>query len=353
MEQLLLRRGNIEFFGLGGEHMHAISPQIENWTEQAAVIGFIEVLKHIRYFKRHLDEMTARIVKEKPDALILIDYPGFNQRLAQRVHERCPETKIIWFIAPMVWAWHRGRIPKLAAILDLMLCTFPFEKKLFEDAGLRTEFVGHPLVDDIAAMRRDDLREPDLIGLFPGSRRREVERIFPKFLDIIATARETHPEWRFACSASSPQMARLMEQIRLRHQLPADWVNITPEKYHELMDRSQAALVTSGTATTEAALHKLPFALVYEVPALTYLMARLLLKIRFIGMVNILVEREITQELVQKNFTTERCLNALSELMSGSKRQQVLADMETSVALLGQGGAAAKGAEAILSLFPH
>ncbi len=352
MEQLRLRQPEIEFHGLGGERMNALSPSIENWTEQAAVIGFIEVFKHIRYFKSHLDRMTERIVAEKPDALILIDYPGFNQRLAQRVHDRCPETKIIWFIAPMVWAWHKGRIPKLAAMLDLMLCTFPFEKKLFEDAGLRTEFVGHPLVDDIIAQRDLSHREEKLIGLFPGSRRREVERIFPLFLDIIKEAQQQRPEWRFVCSASSPKMEKLMELMREKSGLTAAIVNITPEKYHELMDRSQAALVTSGTATLEAALHQLPFALVYKVPALTYLMAKLLLKIRFIGMVNILVDRMVTRELIQHDFTVEKSLDALDELMNAEGRERVMREMQESVGLLGQGGAAAKAADAVMSLFP-
>ncbi len=352
MEQLHAALPQLEFYGLGGERMHELSEQVENWTEKAAVIGFVEVFKNIRYFKRHLDEMSARIAADKPDALILIDYPGFNQRLAQRVRKNCPQTKIIWFIAPMVWAWNRGRIPKLAATLDLMLCTFPFEKKLFEDAGLRTEFVGHPLVDDIAAQRRDDLLEQNLIGLFPGSRRREVERIFPIFMEIIAKAQQQHPEWRFVCSASSPQMEQLMEKMRCEVNAPADMINITRGSYHNLMDRCQAALVTSGTATLEAALHRLPFVLVYEVPALTYLMARLLLKIRFIGMVNILVDRAVTCELIQKDFTPENCIRELELLMQPDTREKVLRGMQESIALLGDGGAAQKAARAILSLFP-
>ncbi len=351
MEQLRIALPQLEFCGLGGERMHALSAQVENWTEKAAVIGFVEVFKNIRYFKRHLDSMTARITQDQPDALILIDYPGFNQRLAQRVRKNCPQTKIIWFIAPMVWAWNRGRIPKLAATLDLMLCTFPFEKKLFEDAGLRTEFVGHPLVDDIAAQRRDDLREPHLIGLFPGSRRREVERIFPIFMEIIARAQQQRPEWRFVCSASSPQMEQLMHTLRRKANAPAELINISQGSYHTLMDRCQAALVTSGTATLEAALHRLPFALVYEVPALTYLMARFLLKIRFIGMVNILVDRAVTRELIQHDFTPANCLHELSLLMQPETRKKVLQGMQESIALLGQGGAAQKSAHAILSLF--
>ena len=153
IQELLRRRPDLEIVGLGGARMHSLAPGIEDWADQAGVIGLVEVLKHIRYFARHLNDMTARIAAEQPDGLVLIDYPGFNQRLAERVRKVSPKTKIAWFIAPMVWAWKKGRIPKLARVLDLMMCTFPFEKPLFEKAGLRTEFVGHPLVDDILAQR--------------------------------------------------------------------------------------------------------------------------------------------------------------------------------------------------------
>ena len=159
IQELLRRRPDAEIVGLGGNRMHALAPGGEDWADAAAVIGIVEVLRHIRFFAGKLKEMTERIAADQPDCLLLIDYPGFNQRRAERVKKVSPKTKIAWFIAPMVWAWKKGRIPKLAAVLDLMMCTFPFEMPLFEKAGLRTEFVGHPLVDDILAARRTDVRE--------------------------------------------------------------------------------------------------------------------------------------------------------------------------------------------------
>ncbi len=347
MQELLRENPELCFKGLGGDHMSALSGEIENWTEKAAVIGFIDVFKNIRYFKRNLDNITTKIVAEQPEALILIDYPGFNQRLAERIHEQCPATKIIWFIAPMVWAWHKGRIPKLARILDLMLCTFPFEKKLFEDAGLRTEFVGHPLVDDILAMRDSARREKQLIGLFPGSRKREIDRHFPLFLELVAAAKEKHPDWHFETSASSDRLARRMERMRKAAGVSAELINIKPGSYHDLMERSSAALVTSGTATLEAALHELPFALVYRVSPLTYLMAKLLLKVRYIGMVNILVDRPVVKELIQGEFSVENSLLELERLMQPETRALVMQEMKASVSLLGDGGAARKAAVAV------
>lgn len=353
MQELQKLRPEISFDGLGGSRMHALAPDsIEDWAEQAAVIGVVEVLRHARYFLRRLKEMEERIVADKPDALLLIDYPGFNQRLAKRVRVCCPGIKIIWFIAPMVWAWHKSRIPKLAAMLDLMLCTFPFERPLFEKAGLRTRFVGHPLADEIMATRNSDVRDAQLIGFFPGSRKREVDRHFPIFLQVATRLRSLHPEWKIETSASSPELLKKMQRMANRAGVPEDVLNIRLGNYHSLMDRAQAALVTSGTATLEAALHNLPFALVYKVAWGTYLLGRLLLTIRFIGMVNILADSAITRELIQHEFNATNCIAELERLMQPSERDKTLRDMHAAVFCLAQSrGAAASAAQEILQLF--
>ncbi len=352
MREMLRLSPGVEFAGLGGKYMHDIAPEaVEDWAEQAAVIGVVEVLRHARYFLRRLRETEERIAAGRPDALLLIDYPGFNQRLAQRVRRRCPSIKIIWFIAPMVWAWHRGRIPKLAALLDLMLCTFPFERPLFEAAGLRTRFVGHPLADEILGMRTPGVRDETLIGLFPGSRAREVERNFPIFLRVVTQMREAHPERHFETSASSPKLLEMMRRIAARAGVDEGDLNIRLGNYHSLMERAQAALVTSGTATLEAALHELPFVLVYKVSWGTYFLARWLLSIRYIGMVNILADAPVTRELIQQDFTPENCVTELERLMLPDHRRQVLQGMHNAVACLSRSeGSAACAAEEILQL---
>lgn len=351
IQELLARRPDLEIVGLGGSRMHALAPGVEDWADQAAVIGIVEVLKHARFFMNKLKEMTERIAAEQPEGLLLIDYPGFNQRLAERVHECSPKTKIAWFIAPMVWAWHKSRVPKLARVLDLMMCTFPFEKPLFEAAGLRTEFVGHPLVDDILEKRRTDVREKGLIGLFPGSRNREIERHFPVFLQVVRQLQTSHPEWRFETSASSEKLAATMRRMMEKAGVPADLINISPGSYHDLMDRAEAALVASGTATLEAALHELPHALVYKVAWGTYMMGRMLLTIKYIGMVNILIDKPVTRELIQNDFNVENCISELEKLTAPGTREEVLNGMRESMDRLGHGGAATKAAVAILSLF--
>ncbi len=341
---------DIEISGLGGSLMHEAASGIENWAEDAAVIGVVEVAKKYGWFRRRFLETLRRIETGRPDALVLIDYPGFNLRMAEKVRSLVPETKIAYFISPQVWAWHRGRIPKMARVLDLMMCIFPFEKPLFEEAGLPTVFVGHPLVDDILATRRDGVREENLIGLFPGSRPREIERHFPVFLRTVDMLRHRHPEWRFEVAASHRRLESHMRQMADEAGIPPETLAIRLGNYHDLMDRASAGLVASGTATLEAALHGLPYALVYRVAWGTYLLAKLLVKIPHIGMVNILAGREVVRELVQHELTEKNAVAELERLMAPESREEVLAAMRASVAKLGGGGAAALAARAVAAL---
>lgn len=340
----------VKFSGLGGGLMHEESPQVENWAEEAAVIGVVEVLKKYGWFRRRFLETLDRIADEKPDVLVLIDYPGFNLRMAEQVHRKMPKVKIAYFISPQVWAWHRGRIPKMARMLDLMMCIFPFEKPLFEEAGLRTEFVGHPLVDDILAMRRTDVREDELIGLFPGSRLREIERHFPVFLRAVDRLRHRHPNWRFEVAASHRSLRDRMLCMREKFGLPPETLVIGENNYHDLMDRAAAGLVASGTATLEAALHELPYALIYKVSWGTYLLGRLLIKIPYIAMVNILAKREAVKELIQHRFNAETAATEIERLMQEPGRTQTLEGMKKAVDCLGHGGAATLAARAVMTL---
>src|SRR5262249_11705351 len=147
--------------------------------DEAAVLGLWEVIRKYGYFRREFRQAVHEVGVAKPDAVILIDYPGFNLRLARALRQKFPAQKLIYYISPQVWAWNRGRIEDMARYLDLMLCIFPFEAELYNRSGLRTQFVGHPMIDRLRSCQIDIKRDPDLIGLFPGSRRREVRKIFP------------------------------------------------------------------------------------------------------------------------------------------------------------------------------
>ena len=191
----------------------------------AAVMGVWEVLKHYRWFQQQFREMLAEIVAARPQVLLLIDYPGFNLRFAKAVREKLPEVKIVYYISPQVWAWNRGRIPKMAQMLDEMMCLFPFEQEIFSSAGLRTTFVGHPLVDELEAERLTIERDKNLLGLFPGSREREVSRLFPVMLDAAQSLLVDHPSLRFVAPAASVKLAAIMRShiARMRVSIIEDW----------------------------------------------------------------------------------------------------------------------------------
>lgn len=339
-----------EVRGLGGPLMHEEYPEIEDWADEAAVVGFVEVAKNFLFFRRHFIALLHQIKKDKPDVLVLLDYPGFNLRMAEAVKRESPGTKIVYFISPQVWAWHKGRIPKMVRIIDLMLCIFPFEKVLFETAGLPTEFVGHPLVDDINARKNEHIREPHLIGLFPGSRSREIERNFPTMLQTALLLKKEHPDWTFETGASSEKFALRLKEICDSLNVPQNLVNIRLGNYHDLMDRASAAIIASGTATMEAALHELPYVLIYKMNPFTFWMAKKLVTIKFIGMVNILSGRSIVKELIQDDFTPRKAADEIERLMSDEYREDILKGMKASVDMLGQGGAARNAAEAIVRL---
>lgn len=350
VKELSSRMPDAHIFGLGGPEMHKVTGEIEDWTAEAAVMGIVEVLKKYSYFKKRFESTFAMIQAEKPDVLILLDYPGFNLRLAEKVYAECPSTKIAYFISPQVWAWHKSRIPKMARILDLMLCIFPFEKPLFENAGLKTEFVGHPLVDDILAQRQLDIREKGLIGLFPGSRAKEIDRHFPAFIEAALLLKKEHPEWSFETAATNEQLKNQMLNLAAKAKIDPQFLNIRVGHYHDLMDRAEVGFMSSGTATLEAALHELPYALCYKVAFITSLFARVLVKIPHIGIVNVLNQRETVRELLQNQLTPRNVAWEIKRLMEPDVRKQVIEGLREATARLGDGGAAGKAADAICNL---
>ena len=238
----------------------------------------------------------------------------------------------------------------MVRMLDLMMCIFPFEAPLFQEAGLRTEFVGHPLVDEIASIRKEGVREPSLVGLFPGSRNREIDRHFPVFIEVVNRLSRERPELSFETAASTEALAERMRGMVQKAGMPPELFHIAVGKYHELMDRAAVGIVASGTATMEAALHRLPYMLVYKVPLLTYWMARMLIKIRFIGMVNILAQKPVVKELVQFDFTPDKVIDEIERLLVPENRDVLLEEMKQASDKLGQGGAAEHAAQAVCRL---
>jgi len=349
--ELMEAMRGVDFRGLGGPEMRRVGGEsVKDWVDEAAVVGVWEVLRRYGWFKERFDETLEEILACRPDILLLIDYPGFNLRLAKRVKSECPETKIVHYVAPQVWAWNQKRIPQIAQSHDLMLCLFPFEVELFEDAGLKTRCVGHPLVDELEEKRVDVERSNQVVGLFPGSRKKEVSRLFPLQLQVVDVVRKNHPELRFIAAAASEKVMQIMNQVISDAKLDGV-VEVRLGQSQQLMQEAGLGMVASGTATLEAAYYGMPYCLVYQVAWPTYLMARQLVKLPYIGLINILAGKELVPEFIQGEANPYEVSTWMREMLTNAERRRELSHslLETA-STLGEPGVHQRAAEEILTL---
>ena len=347
MQALRALASDTVFAGRGGPRMKALAgDKFDNWIGRAGVLGLWEVIKQYGYFRRKFRETLHEIEQRKPDAVILIDYPGFNLRLARELRQRGTAGKIIYYISPQVWAWNRGRIKKMARWIDLMLCIFPFEAELYNRSGLHTVFVGHPMLERLRARKIDIQRDPGLVGLFPGSRAREVRKIMPLMLGAAAELRRANPDLRFEISAASPELAAQIRDL-LGNRAPQFEVKI--DNATALMQRAAAGIVASGSATLEAAYFRLPFVLVYKVAWLTYVAARLVVRVKFLGMPNVLADDEVVPEFIQHEARPAAIARAVLRLLNNrNAREHMLSQFDAIIGSLGEDGASNRAASAIL-----
>jgi lipid-A-disaccharide synthase len=342
----------ISFTGKGGPAMTgqavASGGTLDNWIAEAGVLGLWDVLRHYGYFKGKFDTLLEELAGDPPEAVILVDYPGFNVRLAKAIRKRKIPTKVIYYISPQVWAWNRRRIPEMARALDLMICIFPFERQIYESSGLPTVFAGHPMAGELESVGTED-RDPNLLGLFPGSREREVRKIFPAMLGAAKIVLQSRPEIRIEAAAATRAHAELMQSIASEQRAN---VAVTSGNSKELMRRAATGLVCSGTATLEAACLGLPYALVYKVATLTYEVGIRVIRVPYLGIVNILANRPVIREFIQHGATPAALADeALRLLNSREARVRLSEDLASVVGTLGGRGnhsAAERAAIAVL-----
>jgi lipid-A-disaccharide synthase len=344
----------LSFAGAGGPEMAGVAGAgMKNWVEDAAVVGLWEVLKHYSWFKERFHEMLAEVVSFRPDVLVLIDYPGFNLRFSEAVRRACPQTRQVYYISPQVWAWNKRRIPKMVDLLDEMLCIFPFEQAIFETAGLQTKFVGHPLVDELECRRLNDVERDDtLVGLFPGSREREVARLFPVMIESAKRLLTWRADLQFETPAASPKLAAQMQHM-LKAAKAEEYLKITTGGSHTLMQRACCGVIASGTATLEAAYLGLPYCLTYKVAWPTYVAGRLLVRLKHIGLVNILAGEEVVEEFIQAAADASRISAALRRILQDPARRAWLQTrLAQTAAKLGGTGAHERAAHAVAAWLP-
>ncbi len=340
----------LTFIGRGGPQMQEVAGrQFKNWLGDAAVLGLWEVLRKYGYFREQFRQTLKEVLESKPDAVVLIDYPGFNLRLARALRRRSPRQKIIYYISPQVWAWNRGRIKGMARCLDLVLCIFPFESDLYNESGLRAVFVGHPMIERLQARKIDVERDPNLVGLFPGSRLREVRKIFPVIIETARLLLQDRPSLHFEVAAASEHLAQEMREL-LRDATPQNLevIQIVVGETAALMQRAFVGMVASGSATLEAAYFRMPFVLIYKVAWPTYLAARLVVKVEYLGMPNLLAGKKLVPEFIQHRAEPGAIAEAVRVLIEDARaRDQMTSEFDTIISKLGRGRATEKGAQVI------
>ena len=346
--------GTIEFRGFGGDHMKAEGLDILYHTDQTGVCGITPVIKELPFLLRMMKHLKQDMLEWKPDLVLTVDYPGMNLRLAKFAHDKGFHT--IHYICPQVWAWHRARIPKIAKFLDRLLCIFPFEPKHFSETDLDVRFTGHPLVDRARETR--DSPQPELpwkgrykIALLPGSRRGEITRILPRMLDgAVMLEKQLKGECSFIIPAPTPKMLALARSTYESHANKPANLEFIEGQARNLMLQADAAAVASGTATLEASLMRCPTVLVYCAAPLTALAAKTLIKgVKFLGLANIIADKEVMPELLQEKFTPETLSGFLSEYLTNSElREQTLANLDEVNGRLGEGNAPKRTAESVL-----
>ena len=335
----------VECAGLGGHLMAEAGMRLDFDLAGRAIMGFAEVVRHLGFIRTLFNETVARLERERPDCLVVVDYPGFNIRLAREAKRL--DIPVVWYISPQVWAWKKGRVKTIAETVRKMLVILPFEEAIYREAGLACEYVGHPLVDHLDTLTlTEKYRDALTIGLLPGSREQEIGRISGVMFDVARGIRIRHPHARFVVPCVS---AEREAQVRA---LAGDFpIETTVGKSYEVLNGARFCLVASGTATLEAALFGVPMIVLYKVAPATYALARLLVHVEHIGLVNILAEKRIVPEFIQGAATVETILpEALALLEEGPKRQQMIEDLTMVRERIGGPGASRRAAQAVLSV---
>jgi len=349
----LRARADVRIFGLGGQRMREAGVELVADSASVAVVGISEALRRLPAAWSVYRRLAAEAAKRKPRLAILVDFPDFNLRLARRLHAL--GIRIVYFISPQVWAWRRGRVRLIRKLVERVLCIFPFEEPFYREAGVPVEFVGHPLVDQVkakhtreefAAQHKLDPRQP-IIALLPGSRESELAHNLPPMMEAVGRLRQANNQCQFVL-ALAPELSACGVSGSVRWE-PA--VRLVQGETYEALAAADAAIVSSGTATVEAALLGTPMVVVYRVSPASAMVLRRLVRTPFFSMVNLIAGKRVVPELIQDDFTPERVAEEVKKLLESPEAR---VEMKKELALvrerLGPGGAIERAAEIIAGM---
>ena len=341
IKALRARKSDLEIRAWGGDLMQAEGAELVKHYRELAFMGFLEVAMNLRTILGNMKMCKQDILDWKPDAIILIDYPGFNLRIAEFAHAQ--GIKVLYYISPQVWAWKRGRVQKIKKVVDRMFVILPFEKEFYAQYNYDVEDVGHPLLDAIGDLNDKpsiEVSGKKIIALLPGSRLQEVE----KMLQVMLTMVPRFPECKFVIAAAPSLPEEALQRI-----VAGSDVEIRHGDTYGLLQEAHAALVTSGTATLETALFDVPEVVCYKGGQVSYLIARQLIKVEYISLVNLIMKREVVKELIQSELNEKNLHRELKNIVEDeAARARITTDYRELRTLLGGKGASQRAADAML-----
>lgn len=344
---------SIEFVGVGGPKMRALGMECWREAETLSVVGLVEVLKNIRFFKKALEELSQKAVESGAEVFIPIDFPDFNLRLCERV--KAKGMKVHYYISPQVWAWRRGRVKLIERLCDLLLTIFPFEEKYYDRERLEVQYIGHPLCDEvpIGSIPDHPKHGEGRLAIMPGSRRSELEHHMGVLGDYLLAAHEKWPELEFHLPC-----AQTLTHDDLYQWWPRDMVKkmqgrLTihePGQSEEVLSSCHSALIASGTSILQGVLANRPMALFYRLNAFTYWVGKKLIDLPYVGLANLVAEKEVCKELLQDDMNIDNLLKETERLMwDEPHRQKTLAEFAEIQRRLGGPGGSGRAATLILS----
>ena len=328
----------------GGDLMKAQGAEIIKHYRDLAFMGFTEVLMNIKTILANIEFCKNDILKYKPDVLILVDYPGFNLRIAEFAKKH--NIKVYYYISPQIWAWKQSRVHKIKRVVDKMFVILPFEKEFYKKFDCEVDFVGHPLLDAVQNYKSEEntlhLKSSlPVIALLPGSRKQEINTMLP----LMLTMQQYFPNYQFVIAGAPSQT----EEFYKTYLSEKDNVQIVFNKTYQLLQVAKAALVTSGTATLETALFGVPEVVCYKGGTISYLIARQLIKVKYISLVNLIMDKEIVKELIQAELNESNLKIELEKLLVDSTRNEMLKNYSELTQKLGGVGASKKAAQLMYS----
>lgn len=345
------RNPELKVYGVGGPMLRAAGQEQSFDLARHAVVGLTDVLKNLPKFLKFFRQVKAEIAQRKPDVVILVDYPGFNLRLAKALHRENPPPAVVYYVSPQVWAWKAGRAKTMEKILERLLVIFPFEVEWFSRQApkLKVKWVGHPLADRwIEQGKARAAEEIPCIALLPGSRPKEIARHWPLLLETAARIAREQRNVQFVTLATGPEMRQRLEEEWSKHPTSGVSLDIVSGQSLTLLNRCTLAIVASGTATLECAMAGLPMLVIYKTSWFTYLLGRLLVKLPYLSMVNVLAGEKVVPEFLQGAANPERLATATLQILRNPRGTEKMTQRIRQVAAkLGGPGAAERAAEEV------